>query len=70
MQTSPKPRRDPVTGCAHIINQKNMFGKNQRACSYCYAVQPEEVVESWIKFCWRCGEMFDHSDDDPMEVES
>lgn len=60
-----KPAIDPVTGCAHIKNLVTY--KRFRVCSCCDAEIPQELPEEDIKYCWRCGETFDHSDDDPRE---
>ena len=58
-----KPAIDEVTGCAHIKDLVTY--KHFRVCSVCGAETPEEIEEEQINFCWRCGNMFDHTDDDP-----
>ncbi len=52
-----------VTGCAHIKNLDTY--KHHRVCSNCEAEMPEEIIESELVFCWRCGVMFDHTEDEP-----
>lgn len=62
-----KPRIDDVTGCAHITNFDSY--KHFRICSNCMAEMPKEIYEEQLNFCWRCGIMFDHMDDDPNSEE-
>ena len=69
MKISAKPRIDPTTGCAHIINWEHPAFGCRRCCSYCYHPQPKDVPEEQIESCWKCGEKFDHADDDPREPE-
>ena len=59
-----KPDIDPVTGCAHIKNCKGY--KPYRACSACGAQMFDdfEIDELEVNYCWKCGAMFDHNDDD------
>ena len=59
-----KPSIDPVTGCAHIKIAK-FFGGKYRACSNCEAEVVRCVDENLINYCWNCGAIFDHTDDDP-----
>lgn len=54
-----------ITGCAHIENLKTY--KHFRICSNCHAEMPKDFIEDEIKFCWRCGVMFDHEDDEPND---
>ena len=51
------------TGCAHIENLDTY--KHYRICSNCQAEMPKEIFEEELKFCWRCGVMFDHTEDEP-----
>ena len=67
MNPEGKPRRNPVTGCAHITNWEHPAFGVRRCCSYCYAPQPKEVPEESLRRCWSCGEPFDHADDDKLE---
>ena len=60
-----KPRRDIVTGCAHITNWKFKDGTIRRVCSYCDTDQPKDIPEEQLHYCYHCGETFDHLDDDP-----
>ena len=64
-----KPAIDVVTGCAHIkdlVTYKHLAPyKHFRVCSVCDAEMPEEIEEEQINYCWWCGFMFDHTDDDP-----
>lgn len=68
MKRSAKPRIDPTTGCAHIINYEHPAFGNRRCCSYCYSAQ-KKVPDSEIDSCRHCGTKFDHADDDPREPE-
>lgn len=63
-----KPRRDPVTGCAHIANWETPAFGVRRCCSYCDAPQPDDINEELLNYCYSCGETFDHCDDDPKEA--
>lgn len=69
MNRSAKPRIDPTTGCAHLINYEHPAFGLRRYCSYCYHAQSKEVPEAELKECWNCGTKFDHADDDPREPE-
>lgn len=75
-----KPDIDEFTGCAHVKNIINSHG-NCRACSACRAGITKIVSscmnhgtymdEKQIAYCWNCGAIFDHSDDDePIEDEN
>lgn len=64
-----KPRKDIVTGCVHITNWTFPNGATKRICSYCDSVQPADIDEEILKYCYYCGETFDHTDDDPAETE-
>ncbi len=69
---------DPITGCAHIVNERSIHGI-YRACSVCRAGIPDHVSgptfgnyidEDQVDHCYSCGATFDHTDDDePMEDE-
>lgn len=62
---------DPITGCAHIRNGI----RKCRVCSACEAAVPDHlsdgtyINENQVAFCWQCGEMFDHTDDEGTEDE-
>ena len=58
-----KPAINEVTGCAHIADLVTY--KHFRVCSVCRVDIPEGIPEDQINYCWRCGNMFDHTDDDP-----
>ena len=68
MNRSAKPRIDPTTGCAHLINYEHPAFGCRRCCSYCYSAQAK-VPDAEIESCWNCGTKFDHADDDPREPE-
>jgi len=59
-----KPKFDEVTGCTHIENVRTKFG-GYRACAACGACMPKDIDELRMNYCYRCGETFDHFDDDP-----
>lgn len=71
-----KPPFDPVTGCAHIVNEETPLGI-YRACSSCRAGIPDHlsgpngfgdyIDEENVDYCYSCGATFDHTDDDPKE---
>lgn len=66
MNERSKPAIDPVTGCAHIMNLNTYC--RFRVCSYCHAEVKQDEPEETINYCWRCGNTFDHTDDDPDVV--
>lgn len=66
MEVSAKPRRDPVTGCAHIKNWEHPAFGVRRCCSYCYSALARTADEKSLASCPMCGERFNHEDDDPM----
>lgn len=60
---------NPITGCAHV---RNDYGyKVFRVCSACDAIVPEisGINEDEIDYCWHCGAMFDHTEDDEVQEE-
>jgi len=62
--TQRKRAADPVTGCAHIVTVNGY--KAFRCCSECDAIVPEDIEEEKLNYCWCCGAMFDHADDEPV----
>ena len=72
-----KPPIDPVTGCAHIMNEVTPLGI-YRVCSFCRAGIPDHtsgpngfgqyIDEGNVEFCYSCGVTFDHTDDEPKEA--
>ena len=64
-----KPRLDPITGKAHIINWEHPAFGCRRCCSYCYCALARDQAEEKIEKCWNCGTAFDHADDVPRDSE-
>lgn len=62
-----KPRRDPISGKAHIINWENPGYGRRRCCSYCYSALARYADEGKVERCWSCGTEFDHSEDEEKE---
>ena len=65
--TRAKPRRDPVTGKAHIINWEHPAFGYRRCCSYCYFPLGKDLPEEQAESCLHCRTSFDHTQDDPMD---
>lgn len=64
---------NPVTGCAHIRNEK-VGDKIYRVCSACGAEvlfegRHKRIEEKSLRYCYACGELFDHTDDEEKEIE-
>lgn len=62
-----KPKMDPTTGCAHIMNWENPAFGYRRCCSYCCRPIPRDVDERALKVCTHCGMKFDHAEDDQLD---